>query len=70
MSGGYAPVVVNPGEKIQTISGSFQKPFFFGGAQTPVALGLHPKAFSGSGLTYKHTDPTSTKNKIKLFLPK
>jgi len=39
---GYFPNVVNPGiNKIQTMSGGFQKPFFFGGSQVPVALGLN-----------------------------
>lgn len=71
MSGGYNAKTVRPeAYKIQTESGAFQKPFFFGGAQTPVALGLSPHSFSGSGLVYKHTDPTSKLNKIKLFLPK
>jgi hypothetical protein len=71
MSGGYNAKTVRPDAyKIQTESGGFQKPFFFGGAQTPIALNLHPHSFSGSGLVYKHTDPTSRLNKIKLFLPK
>ena len=70
MSGGYAPVVVNPHQRIQTVSGGFQKPFMFGGSQVPTALHLNPHSFSGSGLVYKHTDPTSRLNKIKLFLPK
>lgn len=70
MSGGFAPVVVNPRERIQSISGGFQKQFYFGGSQIPVGLHLNPSSFSGSGLVYKHTDPTSRLNKIKLFLPK
>jgi len=71
MSGGYNAKTVRPDAyKIQTESGGFQKPFFFGGAQTPIALNLHPQSFSGSGIVYKHTNPTSTHNKIKLFLPK
>ena len=70
MSGGYSPVVVNPKERTQTVSGGFQKPFFFGGAQTPTALHLNPNSFSGSSIIHKHTHPTSTHNKIRLFLPK
>ena len=71
MSGGYAPVVTHPDAyKIQTESGGYQKPFFFVGSQTPTALHLHPESFSGSGLVYKHTDPTSKLNKIKLVLPR
>ena len=67
MSGGYAPVVVHPGEKIQTVSGAFQKPFFMGGSQVPTALHLHPQSYSGAGLSkHKNLPPT----KIKLFLPK
>jgi hypothetical protein len=67
MSGGYSPVVVHPGEKIQTVSGAFQKPFFFGGAQTPMALHLHPQSYSGAGFS-KHKELPH--KKIKLFLPK
>ena len=71
MSGGYNAKTVRPDAyKIQTESGGFQKPFFFGGAQTPIALNLHPHSFSGSGFVHKHPNPTSTLNKIKLFLPK
>jgi hypothetical protein len=72
MSGGYAPVVVHPGEKIQTESGGFQKPFFFGGAQTPTALHIHPGSYSGakgSGLN-KPINVNESLRKIKLFLPK
>ena len=71
MSGGFNAKTVLPNHfKIQTTSGGFQKPFFFGGAQTPTALHLNPDSFSGAGLIYKHTEPTSKLNKIKLFLPK
>lgn len=71
MSGGYSPKVVRPDAyKIQTESGGFQKPFFMGGSQVPTALQLRPDSFSGAGLIYKHTDPTSKLNKIRLFLPK
>jgi hypothetical protein len=71
MSGGYAPKVVHPDEyKIQTQSGGFQKPFYFGASQVPTALNLHPNSFSGAGLTYRYTDPTSKLNKIKLVLPR
>jgi len=71
MSGGYNAKTVRPNDyKIQTESGAFQKPFFFGGSQVPTALHLNPNSFSGAGLVYKHTAPTSKLNKIKLFLPK
>jgi hypothetical protein len=71
MSGGYNAKTVRPDAyKIQTESDGYQKPFFFGGSQTPTALHLHPESFSGSGLVYKHTNPTSKLNKIKLVLPR
>jgi len=31
-------------------SEGFQKPFFFGGSNTPVSLGLSEGSFSGSGM--------------------
>lgn len=69
-AGGYNAKTVRPnGYKIQTESGGFQKPFFFGGAQTPIALNLHPHSFSGSGLT-KPININDALHKIKLFLPK
>jgi hypothetical protein len=53
MSGGYNPKVANPhmsNNIPQMRSAEFQKPFFFGGAQAPTALGLNSKHYSGSGL--------------------
>ena len=48
---GFFPKVVAPSKfRVQTESGGFQKPFFFGGAQTPINLGLSPNSFSGSGM--------------------
>jgi hypothetical protein len=48
---GFNPVVVAPRKfKVKTESGAYQKPFFFGGAQTPINLGLAPSSFSGSGI--------------------
>lgn len=50
MSGGYTPKVVNPnGWKVQTKSNELQEPFFFGGSQVPVNLGLAQKSYNGSG---------------------
>jgi len=49
-SGFYPKVVAPKSFRVQTESGGFQKPFYFGGAQTPIALGLPPQSFSGSGL--------------------
>jgi hypothetical protein len=50
MSGGYNPKVVNPyGWKVQTKSSEFQTPFFFGGSQVPINLGLAQKSYNGSG---------------------
>jgi hypothetical protein len=51
MNSGFNPVVTRPSAfRVQTESGGFQKPFFFGGAQAPIALALPPNSFSGSGL--------------------
>ncbi len=53
MSGGYNPKVSNPNLNNnipQMRSDEFQKPFFFGGSQVPVNLGLRSSSFSGSGM--------------------
>jgi hypothetical protein len=53
MSGGYNPKVSNPNMTNsipQMRSWKNQTPFFFGGAQTPIALGLPQSSFNGSGL--------------------
>lgn len=71
MSGGYAPIVTNPNAyKIQTRSGGFQKPFMFGGSQTPTALQLNPDSYSGASGSGLHKKPSGQLHKIKLFLPK
>jgi hypothetical protein len=50
MNSGFFPKVVNPnGYKLQTQSVEFQKPFFFGGSQVPITLGLHTMNY-GKGL--------------------
>lgn len=54
MSGGYSPKVSNPNMSnkiVQMKSGELQKPFFFGGAQAPTALGLSGSQYSGSSGT-------------------
>lgn len=54
MSGGYSPKTTMPwmsNNIPQMRSEGFQKPFFFGGAQEPIALGLPPNSFSGSGFS-------------------
>jgi hypothetical protein len=59
MSGGYNPSVVNPrfiGTKVNTLSGGYQTPFFFGGSQVPDDLHLSKIQYngsSGSGLNRK-----------------
>jgi hypothetical protein len=53
-SGGYNPKVFNShmsNNIPQMRSQSFQKPFYFGGSQVPVNLGLRQGQFSGSGFT-------------------
>lgn len=54
MSGGYNPKVEHPymsNNIPQLRSLEFQKPFYFGGSQVPVNLGLSQGQFSGSGFT-------------------
>jgi hypothetical protein len=71
MSGGFNAKVVFPNAfKVQTKSGGFQKPFMFGGAQTPTALQLNPDSYSGASGSGLHKKPTAQLHKIKLFLPK
>lgn len=52
MSGGYNPKVSHPNmsnDIPQMMSACCQKPFFFGGSQVPINLGLPKKSYSGSG---------------------
>jgi hypothetical protein len=49
MNSGYYPSVVSHRAKIQTESGGFQVPFFFGGSQVPTSLHLQKGSYSGSG---------------------
>jgi hypothetical protein len=59
MSGGFSPKVLFPNDfKVQTQSGEYQKPFYFGASQVPVNLGLKHSSFSGSGMVLTSTDPT------------
>ena len=54
MSGGYNPKVSHPNLSnniTQMRSNDRQTPFFFGGAQTPISLGLPAGSFSGSGFS-------------------
>lgn len=54
MSGGYNPKVSHPwlsNNIPQMRSNDLQKPFYFGGAQAPISLGLPPNSFSGSGFS-------------------
>ena len=47
----YWPKVNNPNaEFIQMTSGGYQPPFFFGGSQTPVNLGLDEQKISGNDI--------------------
>ena len=51
MSGGYNPKVSNPNAMLsQMKSGELQPPFYFGGSQVPVDLGLSRKTYGGSGV--------------------
>lgn len=60
----YQPKVENPNLPTtipQMASGGFQVPFFFGGSQVPVNLGLHPRAYNGSsGAGVHHKGHTVT----------
>ena len=69
MSGGYAPLVLNPGSyKIQTLSNSLQVPHFFGASQVPLQIGLKHGTYSGAGMIIRPTDPTL--NPKKLYIPR
>jgi hypothetical protein len=51
MSGGYNPNVMNPysiDTRVNTKSGGFQTPFFFGGSQVPNDLILSKAEYNGS----------------------
>lgn len=57
MNSGYYPNVVNPQRRIQTESGGFQTPFYFGGSQVPVELNLSKNMYSGAkGSGFKKED--------------
>jgi hypothetical protein len=52
MDSGFNPAILYPRSalvKIQTESEGFRKPFFMGGSQVPINLGLTQNQFSGSG---------------------
>lgn len=51
MNSGYFPSVVSHRRKVQTESGGFQTPFFFGGSQVPVDLSLPHGSYSGAGFS-------------------
>jgi hypothetical protein len=54
MNSGFNPKVANPNKMLsQMTSGELQTPFYFGGSQVPLDLGLSPKTYSGSGFTIK-----------------
>lgn len=60
MSGGYNPNTIDPlgvNTRINTTSGGFQVPFFFGGSQVPNDLFLSKAEYNGSsgeGIRGKH----------------
>jgi len=63
---GYNPKVLFPNAyKEQTKSLAFQKPFFFGGSQTPLSLGLSKQHFSGSGFVPSSNTKTYVPKSIK-----
>ena len=69
MSGGYSPLVVNPRSyEIQTLSGGYQVPHFFGASQVPLQIGLKHGTYSGAGMAIRPTDPTL--NPKKLYIPR
>ena len=68
MNSGYNPKVLHPDlYKVQTMSGGFQTPFFFGGAQSPIGLRLQPGSFSGSGLQNSDSKLTPKKS---VYMPR
>jgi len=52
----YQPKVDNPNKIFyQMESGGFQPPFFFGGSQVPINLGIHGSGFKKSYKNSRHT---------------
>lgn len=67
MSGGYSPKVANPtmsNDIPQMRSAVYQKPFYFGGSQVPVNLGLSKQSYSGSGFVGDKPNP---KKNVPIF---
>lgn len=61
MNSGFYPSVVNHKLKVQTQSGGFQTPFFFGGSQVPVDLNLPKNMYSGAkGAGFKKDSVSKT----------
>lgn len=63
----YFPKVTN--EKLnnnipQMRSQAMQKPFFFGGSQTPITLGLTQGSFSGSGMMPSSSFPKTIRSVV------
>ena len=75
MNSGFYPKVENPtltNNIPQMKSGASQTPFFFGGSQTPIDLGLPAGSFSGSGMCgsgMMKTAQTPSVNKGKTKVP-
>ena len=52
MNSGFNPAIIYPNSKYEKIirtSDGFKKPFYFGGSNIPINLGLSHQQFSGSG---------------------
>lgn len=81
MNSGFNPKVLNPNLNTnsipQTLSGGFQKPFFFGGSQVPYDLNLKlnlpnkmtGKGMCGSGVCKVNKKAILSNKKMNLYLP-
>jgi hypothetical protein len=67
MNSGFYPNVVNPKPRLQTESGGFQAPFFFGGSQTPINIDFPSK--NTYETRYKKDFPSTKKISRNIILP-
>jgi hypothetical protein len=61
MNSGFYPNVVGIKRRVQTESGGFQVPFYFGGSQVPDGLGLPKGSYSGAGILKDKSSKTDGK---------
>jgi len=70
MDSGFNPAVLYPHSaynRIQRQSEGFKKPFYFGGSNIPINLGLSHQQFSGSGFIPSSNTKTYIPKSIKYY---